>query len=457
MIKFFFVTFFNLLLCLPIFAVDFIKLNVTFKENCNSIDTVYLQQYDGIAFYTLQKIAVQKSKSVSFEIHETQPIFYYITASGIKGNRPVIVGSEQEVNLLLNCEDIRASVIEGAGINNQYDNFRFNILQMNRDIGQLFEKKPLDNNVNSEEYIAFETQIKSQNIKKRKYIDSLIAVNPYIGKIALLESYEAFTQDDVAAYTNEMSYFILTYFKKVNFKDTVYNRIPYVCEAIKNYTNILMNSRIIPRGQQEYLDTLLSTIPEHTQAHKFALGTIANTYYNRNNTLYVEYANRFFNLYWRDNQETTLKLQKSLGKVRANIVGALALDFTATTAKGDSMSLSSLRGKYVLIDFWASWCAPCRRENPNVVKMYNEYHNKGFDIIGVSLDTKRENWLAAIEKDSLTWHHVSDLKGWSSPIADQYGVTSIPHTVLLSKDGFIMDVDLRGEALEARLKQIFDK
>ncbi len=117
-------------------------------------------------------------------------------------------------------------------------------------------------------------------------------------------------------------------------------------------------------------------------------------------------------------------------------------------------SLSSLKGKYVLIDFWASWCSPCRQENPNVVKAYQMYKDKGFDILGVSMDQNKKNWLKAIKDDNLTWHHISDLKGWACEGGKLYGVNSIPHSVLIDKEGIIIAKDLRGEELLNKLAEL---
>ena len=135
--------------------------------------------------------------------------------------------------------------------------------------------------------------------------------------------------------------------------------------------------------------------------------------------------------------------------------GNVAPDFTLPTPEGETISLSSLRGKYVLIDFWASWCGPCRAENPNVVKVYQKYKKDGFEILGVSLDKDKERWLSAIEKDGLVWKHGSDLKFWQSDVAQLYGVTGIPFTVLVDKNGIIIEKNLRGAALEEKLKTIF--
>ena len=134
-------------------------------------------------------------------------------------------------------------------------------------------------------------------------------------------------------------------------------------------------------------------------------------------------------------------------------VGEEAPDIVLQDTTGAETALSSLKGKYVLVDFWASWCGPCRRENPNVVKVYNEFKSKGFTIYGVSLDNNRNKWLAAIDKDQLSWYHVSDLKGWGSDGAARYNVRSIPSTYLIDPEGKIIAKNLRGAQLEQTLRK----
>lgn len=145
---------------------------------------------------------------------------------------------------------------------------------------------------------------------------------------------------------------------------------------------------------------------------------------------------------------------QGVDNMRATVEGNVAPEISLPNPAGETQSLSDLRGNYVLIDFWAAWCGPCRKENPNVVAMYNKYHDKGFEVFGVSLDRNRDDWVKAIEKDGLVWTQVSDLNYFNSEAAKTYSVNAIPATVLLDREGRIIARNLRGPALEQKLEEL---
>ncbi len=134
--------------------------------------------------------------------------------------------------------------------------------------------------------------------------------------------------------------------------------------------------------------------------------------------------------------------------------GMPAPDFELSTPDGEKVKVSDYRGKYLLLDFWASWCGPCRKENPKVRSLYEDFHEKGFDILGVSLDNNKDKWLQAIDEDGLKWKQVSDLKKWDAAPAKLYAVRSIPHTVLIDPEGKIIAVKLRGNELRVKLQEL---
>ena len=149
------------------------------------------------------------------------------------------------------------------------------------------------------------------------------------------------------------------------------------------------------------------------------------------------------------------EMNKKINSQKSSQIGQIAPEISLPDTAGNIIKLTTLRGKYVLIDFWASWCGPCRRENPNLVRVYNRFKDKNFQIYGVSLDKSGDNWKAAIVKDGLTWIHVSDLKYWESEASALYGVKSIPYSVLIDPSGKIIQKGLRADALEKVLETLF--
>lgn len=147
-------------------------------------------------------------------------------------------------------------------------------------------------------------------------------------------------------------------------------------------------------------------------------------------------------------------VNQQIQESKINAIGSVVKDFSQNDTLGNPVNFSSYRGKYVLLDFWASWCRPCRMENPNVVAAYNKFHDKNFTILSVSLDQAKPAWLSAIQMDGLNWSHVSDLKGWNNEVAGMFQIRSIPQNLLIDPAGKIIAKNLRGPLLENKLSQI---
>ncbi len=194
--------------------------------------------------------------------------------------------------------------------------------------------------------------------------------------------------------------------------------------------NAIFAARMLPAGKEAFMESFIPSLKKRFPDAKMANDFIAK----------------------HEEKQAQLAAQKA-ATAHLNI-GQPAPEISLPTPEGDIVNLQSFKGKYVLIDFWASWCGPCRRENPNVVKAYNKFKNKNFTILGVSLDEDKDKWQQAIEKDGLTWTHVSDLKGWQSIAARDYNVNSIPANYLIDPDGRIIATNLREEALHAKLAEV---
>ncbi|MBB5441179.1 peroxiredoxin [Pedobacter sp. AK017] len=166
-----------------------------------------------------------------------------------------------------------------------------------------------------------------------------------------------------------------------------------------------------------------------------------------------------YNVLSRDNKNSTegKRWAKLLATAKLTSIGTKAPDFVQSDTSGRPVSLSSMRGKYVLVDFWASWCGPCRAENPNVLKAYNRLKDQGFDVIGISIDSDKKAWIKAIKEDKMPWQQVSDLKGNKNEAAMLYDVDAIPQNWLLDPDGVVLEINLRGENLADQIERLMNK
>jgi peroxiredoxin len=198
------------------------------------------------------------------------------------------------------------------------------------------------------------------------------------------------------------------------------------------------------KALQSFMMTHTTSLANLFLQEAFPVDNNINSYMMIDTALYAKYPDNFY----------VNNLHSQIAASKKTIIGSLAPDFTMPDTSGVNVKLSSLRGKIVLIDFWASWCGPCMKEMPNVIKLYADFRSKGLEIMGVSLDKSRSSWLNAIKTKNLSWIHVSDVKYWQSLVVPLYNVSAIPYTVLIDKDGKIIAKNLRGEDLYNKVKEL---
>lgn len=416
-------------------------------------DSLFLYQFDGISFNPLMGTGTDDGENFYFEVPAGKPQFYYAGTKEMKV-KSVLLGGEPTVLMTGSMRQMRRAKVP-TGVNALYNKSIENSRRLRNEqitLSQEF-RRVLNDETKRNEVVAEMAQVDQ---KKRDLLESAKAKDAFVGKIMALYTYYSFQNNNQKNYPNEISYFANEYLAQADFQDKDYERIPMVYDAFNSFTSMLCKTQGFPQQElNKVLALNLSKVSSKSKAYRYALGGIAGGLRQQNNPLFIDYGQKMVDRYPDDNSPSMQDFRKKVEIAAGFLPGAVAPDFTQNTPDDEPFSLSDLRGKVVLVDFWASWCGPCRRENPHVVTLYNKYKDKGFDILGVSLDKQRDRWVAAIEKDGLDWHHISDLKGWRNEVAQMYSVSSVPHTILLDREGRIIARKLRAHELEAKLKEIF--
>lgn len=437
----------------PVKSID---LTVNLTDTVKALDSLRLYVWKGIQVEEVMVNPLSKGQegySTTFKMGETPHGMYYV-GTGISDLKPVLLGTEKEVVLEGSSSNIAQLGIHKSPLNKEYEQLITRLRANNeRTVALMAESDAYKNDPDKQKEIL--VKMEQEDKKDRALLDSLRKAGSELARIMAFNAFQSYENNKTANQTKG-DYFAKAFFEHVDFTDTVYVLLPFYYENVKNYSTALTSLQLTHLQQAAALDSLVGQLPEGSPLHKPTIVAAMFGMMNKNNKLFLEYGKDYLEKYEGEyamldkfikQQIATLKGPAGTGEVAAEIKGK--------TPEGKDLSLSSLRGKYILIDFWASWCGPCRRENPNVVRMYQEYKDKGFDILSVSLDNNKDRWVQAIQQDNMTWHHISDLKGWASELSKPYGVRGIPYTVLVDPEGKILATRLRGPSLEAKLKEIF--
>ena len=414
------------------------------------VESPSLFEFDGSTFFPVRQPSKVGEGVYEFELPESANRFYYVGVNP-QNLTAIILGQETQVAVKGHCGNFRTARIESP-VNEAYQSLKQKLNDLQARTGVLNRKFGMAAGENQEKIGA---ELKAMDDERLALLDSMEKEDPLLGKVAAINTYLSY-QNNGGDYENEIDYYANEFFHFVNFEDPAYQYLPWTYEGFRNFTTTIISVGLPEAQQRAYLEAALAKLEKGGLTHKLALSGVAATLKQKNNGNFVYFGELFVDAFKDSDPSAAATMKAQIGQMKSFVVGGQAPDFTQKTPDGAEMSLSDLRGKIVLVDFWASWCGPCRRENPNVVRMYNKYKDKGFDILGVSLDKTQDRWLQAIEQDGLEWHHVSDLKGWSNEVAQAYGVRSIPHTILLDQEGRIIARNLRGQALEEKLEELFD-
>ena len=410
-----------------------------------------LFEFKAVDFVPIQEVNASEDGSFEFQLKTEGPRLLYV---GIRPNKvlPVMVGPEKTFSIEGSCRYASRSKISDSPLNGYYIAMKNEMNSIKRD-NNILMRKMVKAQAQSEKDQAI-AELKKLDERKMRFLDSMKQAQPFIAKVLALNTYLSYPNNQ-GSYNNEVEYFGNEFFRFADLKDPAYSQMPVLYDAFYDYTNTMLTVNLPNEMLAQFINSHLSKTPPNSAAHQYALGGIMRAMDRNKHDLYGTYAKLFINTYKAELPQITAGIERRYNVLTQFQVGKVAPDFTQNTPEGEELKLSDLRGKYILIDFWASWCGPCRRENPNVVRMYDKYKAKGFDILGVSLDRDQGRWLKAIEQDQLGWLHVSDLKGWQNAVAKQYNITSIPKTILLDPEGKIIGKNLRGPSLEQKLEEIF--
>lgn len=422
-------------------------------------DTVRLFYLDGVSLREAAKAPIQRDEQGAYfamGFAFIPPGFYFVGNGNPSQTKQVILGIDSLVFLQGSSAQFDQAAVVQSRANQAFsqaltisNQLQQQSNQINRQYQMLKQQKqPTE---------AVETQLRQLDAQKLALLDSAQLVHPLLRQALALRTYLV-GPDKQQPYPSELDFFAATYFSQANLQDTVYRFMPLLNEAFHTYAQTLGSVSLAKEAVLAFCDRHLKPLPQPGPTHKAAILGLASGFRDNNNDAFAHYANQYLQLYGpQDNPAFAAQLQQEVFARQALLVGSVAPDLRLPSPEGDSISISDFRGQVLLLDFWASWCRPCRVENPRVKAMYDKYHGQGFEILAFSLDRSKDAWVGAIQQDGLPWVHVSDLAMWSSTASRQFQVSAIPYTVLLDREGRIVAKGLRGPALEAQVAALLNE
>lgn len=419
---------------------------VRIKGNFKNIEGpyVYIFKYFGPEVFKTDSVK-HVAGQFQFRYKDLKRGFYRIGES--EQLSVMVLLGENDISISADLKDLPASIsIGNSRENDAYNKFRTFNENHSQQINNLNQKAQI---LSAEQY-SNPTKYQTEIRKLQVTLDSLNALQRQFYSTSLSQNPGLFFAKFLNMFNFSDSLTKENFFRKEDFSDEELTRGDMLPSKISFYLQRFVEPNL-DQWKTASQEVLKMAVPESKNKEVVYL-TFIRLFQPYDEAYVRSLANTYSKEYPKS--EFAKKILASLPK-GAPSIGEIAPEISLVDPSGKKVSLSDYKGKVVLLDFWASWCGPCRKENPNVVNVYQKYKDKGFTVFSVSLDNNKDNWIQAIEKDNLSWGaHVSDLKGWKSSAAALYGVKGIPATFLIDKDGKIIAMNLRGESLEASLKNI---
>ncbi len=430
-------------------------------------DSVRLYEYDGIMFHQIASSAfkIDAAQNGIFSINVPKKLVRGIYFVGTDRNnvRTIMLQTlnlSAPVTIMITgkAPDFKTAQVAGSAQNEAFDKAMFQMQNINGQsgmaVGEFRQATQSGDTMKIRQAIE---KMRGCDAQKWALLNDLAKSDPFLRKTVGLRTYISWYYDK-KGFNDEIQYFGNQYFQCTDFSTPAdFERMPLLSDAFREFGQTLMSIQMPFDMQKGFIDNALNKIPSNTRAYKAALSGVIQAYIDKDPSGFVTYGEKWLTAYRKENPELVPMIEQRLAGLRSQVIGGAAPEIKMPTPEGPELALSSFKGKVVLIDFWASWCGPCIKSMPEVKATYEKYKSRGFDILGVSLDKDKDAWTGAIARYQLPWQHVSDLQLWQSKAAQTYGVTAIPQTVLIDKEGKIAARNLHGPELEQKIEEILNR